>query len=117
MTTNTIAIILGAILILSNGAQYYLNETGKNIACKTGWQFQETGENEGQYLCQLATSQKLEYCASISNSANTMNYWCKQATPVFIESTNSIDKPKAETCTNIECTPCPNTGCAEKIRR
>jgi hypothetical protein len=73
--------VMGILLILSNGAQYLLKNTGKDVACNNGWKFQETGVHEGQYACALSTSTKYSYCSQVRNSTTgKQNYWCSEAT-------------------------------------
>jgi len=76
--------ILSTLLILTNGTQFLLNETGKTLRCTTGWVFQETGTHEGQYLCKTNTAERYVYCSKTWDSTNTFNYYCSEATPVFI---------------------------------
>lgn len=101
----TISGILLAILVISNGAQYMLNATGKSSACTKGWEFQSTGDHEGQYKC-ATTTPRYFYCASIRDSANTKNYWCDIAELVAIKTEEKTSQPigenigKPEICSN-----------------
>jgi hypothetical protein len=87
------------LMLLSTGTTIYLQETGKNIACKTGWVLQD----DGQYKCQLSASVKLSYCTEVWDSANTKNYWCKEATLVVIEEQQIKSSAKQEVCTPQGC--------------
>ena len=87
MNTKIIIGILGVLLVLSNGAQYMLNDTGKSLRCSTGWTFVETGEFEGQYMCKTATTLRYSYCSRTwDTKTGRKNYYCAEAIPVFIES-------------------------------
>lgn len=99
METNAKIIIgiLGVLLVLTNGAQYYLEPTGKELRCTTGWTFQEIGEYEGQYMCKTATTLRYSYCSSTRDTmTGRINYYCTEAVPILIEP----DKEEQSTSTN-----------------
>lgn len=97
----TAQIIIGLIttlLILTNGAQYVLNETGSKGRCNTGWMFQESGEYEGMYACRTSTSIRHEYCARVwDSSTGKLDYWCAKAVPVFVEPDSGVFVMPTET--------------------
>lgn len=83
---------LVVLLILSNGAQYILNETGSNKACSSGWVFQASGDHEGQYACLTSNPVRYEYCARVWDTATgKQDYWCAQATLQQMPSSESVE--------------------------
>jgi hypothetical protein len=105
MENKTIALIFGIVLIISNGAQYMLNDTGKDLRCYSGWDFQETGEYEGQYSCETSTGDRHSYCSDVRDSkTGRNNFWCDEAIPVFIEHDDeSFVWGQQYKCTNDGC--------------
>ena len=97
--------ILSTLLVLSlagNITQYNLEETGKNLRCSTGWEFQETGEYAGQYKCLTATTERYSYCSETwDTKTGKENYYCAEAIPIIVEK----NKPTSlrESCNRIEC--------------
>ena len=104
--------ILSIILVLSNGAQYTLNETGKTSRCYGGWEFQETGEHEGSYSCTTASDIRYMYCSEVYDSSNgRINFYCMEAIPVLIDQeviTPIMPSPNH----NVKSWLCSIEGCA-----
>jgi hypothetical protein len=96
------ALIIGSMLITGTGS-YLLADTGKNLACRDGWKFQT---DTGMYKCQLTASEKFSYCSEVYNSANTKDYWCKEATA-------TKQQPQVQNSGSAKelCSPAPNYGC------
>lgn len=106
--------ILGVILILTNGTQYALNETGKTSRCYSGWEFQESGEHEGAYSCSTTSSVRYMYCSEVYNSSSGRNnFYCKEAIPVMIGIENPIiPGGEGATCADgVKRWNCGATGC------
>jgi len=94
--TKIIITVLGILLVLSNGVQYTLNETGKQTTCSKGWEFISLpGNHEGQYVCKTLTP-RYTYCSKVWNSSKITNYYCKEAVPVLIETNPEYSKNNAK---------------------
>jgi len=111
-TAKIIIGILSVILILSNGAQYVLNETGEVSRCYSGWEFQETGEHEGMYACQTASDIRYSYCSEVYNTTTgRVNFYCKEAIPVLIETEVIIDSEIKPNNQGVSKWLCSIDGC------
>jgi len=104
--------ILIPMLILSLGGnitQYSLEDTGKNLRCSTGWDFQDVGEYAGQFKCLTATTERYVYCSDTwDTKTGKINYYCAEAVPVIVEKIVRIpiDSGSArESCGTEKCNP------------
>ena len=112
--------VLGVmVLILASSLAYTLTETGKNLACSTGWSFQEIGDHEGMYKCSTMTSTRFEYCARVwDTTTGKVNYWCAQATKELVEIVDSDGyKASGEDGILRETWVCSSIGCSRQEQR
>ena len=66
------------LILITSGTTYFITESGEKTSCRNGFEYIESGEYEGYYSCQTATSTRYEMCFEVYNSSNTENYWCKK---------------------------------------
>lgn len=94
----TLAGILVTLIILSSGATYHLEKTGKYMNCKSGWILQE----DGAYDCEVRGLNK--WCAEVSPlNDNNMHYRCYLGKIVYTEIPAERHKAKQWSCNNAGC--------------
>lgn len=97
----TLSGIILAVIIMSGGTVYLLEDAGTKTGCRNGWEYVSSGENEGHFKCVTQAGERFEWCYEVYNSSNTENYWCKRG-KLINQSTNFV-VGKQYSCSPIEC--------------
>ena len=85
MNKTTIGGIVTMLIILSSGATWYVQDLGTKTGCRAGWEYIESGEQEGKYKCVTQSGERYETCFEVYNSSGTENYWCKKGMVVKLD--------------------------------